>query len=453
MKKFIFLFLLFLIPVQLFADDDSDKIRLAIMEIEDKSGVLDKNMLAKATEYLRSVFVNSNKFIIIPGTMQKDMLKKITKIKEDSYEGRYDENFQIKLGEALSADTILRTTISLFARKYTVTSEFVSLNREATLKGSKETFYKNTNIEESLEKALDNIAAKIISSNKKSKNAATEKDLRACQKARKDRGPGGWVTYLKMFPDGECVEEAKKELDRSMCEHARRENTVEMWEKYLLKHPDGECEFDAHREILALKHQQEQRNKGKNSSRNSQAEAKFLSDDDACEYAESENTVESWEKYLMNYPDGKCRFEANRAILALKHDSKKEREKQAKYIEERKIGNLIWSDSSAVSMRWGDANQYCEDLQDGGFNDWRLPSLNEFNARIQSNSGSSCTLFNSKAGKKIKKTGACGDNSNDGKWYWTSTFRGANRWMFNFSSGGYHSHSSTPNYVICVRQP
>ena len=458
MKKIIFLFLLFLFSFQLFADDDSDKIRLAIMEIEDKSGGLDKNMLAKATEYLRSVFVNSNKFIIIPEEKQKDMLRKITKIKEDSYKDRYDKNFQINLGTALSADTILRTTISLFAGKYTVTSEIVNLSREATLKGSKETFDKNKNIEELLKKALDSIAAKIISSNgKKSKNAVSEKDLIACQKARNDRGPGGWVTYLKMFPDGECVEEAKKELDRSMCEHARRENTVEMWEKYLLKHPDGECEFDAHREILALKHQQAQREKGKNPSRNSQATDKFLSDDDACEYAESENTVESWEKYLLNYPDGKCRFEANRAILALKHDSKKEREKQAKYIEERKIGDYIWSYPSEKPMKWNQAKQYCEDLDEGGFDDWRLPNNNDFNTRKKNDT---CSVSggkrknSNKTGKIIKTSGCGGDIENNSSWYWSSDVRvGKIIWIFNFESELYYDYSYGLYYVICVRQP
>ena len=183
--------------------------------------------------------------------------------------------------------------------------------------------------------------------------------------------------------------------------------------------------------------------------------------------------MEVWQKYLKFHPGGQCEYDAHKAIVALKHkqkkqeaagetpsqsggssgdkESKKSKEEQSRYLKGRKIGGLIWSDSSAVSMRWGDANKYCEELQEGGFNDWRLPSLNDFNVRNQSNSGSSCTLFNSKAGKKIKKTGACGDRSDDGKWYWTSTFRGANRWMFNFSSGGYHSHSSTPNYVICVR--
>ena len=31
-------------------------------------------------------------------------------------------------------------------------------------------------------------------------------------------------------------------------------------------------------------------------------------------------------------------------------------------------------------MKWNDAKQYCEDLAEGGFTDWRLPNLDDFNA-------------------------------------------------------------------------
>ena len=136
MKKIFPLFLLFLFSFQLFADEEkkSERLRLAVMEIEDKSCKLDKKMLAEATEYFRSVLVDSNRFIIVP-TKNQDVLEKIVKMKEDSYDGRYDENLRIQLGQALSAAAILRTTIAFFANKYTVTSEIINLSKEATLKG------------------------------------------------------------------------------------------------------------------------------------------------------------------------------------------------------------------------------------------------------------------------------------------------------------------------------
>ena len=54
-----------------------------------------------------------------------------------------------------------------------------------------------------------------------------------------------------------------------------------------------------------------------------------------------------------------------------------EQERQAAYLKGRKIGSLIWSDCSANEMNWSSAKQYCEDLTEGGYSDWRLPNIDE----------------------------------------------------------------------------
>ena len=96
----------------------------------------------------------------------------------------------------------------------------------------------------------------------------------------------------------------------------------------------------------------------------------------ACKYAQNENSLEAWQDYLDSFPDGECSFEAKGNIRKLQ----KEREKQeqaARYLKGRKIGNLIWSDRSSNEMNWSSAKQYCEDLSEGGFDDWRLPNIDE----------------------------------------------------------------------------
>ncbi|MBR4531030.1 sel1 repeat family protein [bacterium] len=158
MKRFFAVFLLFLFSVNLFADDD-DKQKLAVMEFEDLSGKLSPQMLSGATEYIRGAFVSSNKFIVIAKERQEKAM--IKEMKKESYKSCNDKNCQIPLGQALSADTILRTTINFFGGTYTITSELIDLAKEATVSGAKQSF---DGSERSLMQALDRIVVQITGS-------------------------------------------------------------------------------------------------------------------------------------------------------------------------------------------------------------------------------------------------------------------------------------------------
>lgn len=156
MKRLYLVFML-LFTFNLFADDEEEKLRLAVMEFEDKSGQLSETTLANATEYIRGAFVSSNKFIVIAKERQENAM--IKQMKKESYKLCNDKNCQIPLGQALSADTILRTTITSLGGTYTITSELIDLEKEATTKGAKATFDGD---EKSLLSALDEIVAQII---------------------------------------------------------------------------------------------------------------------------------------------------------------------------------------------------------------------------------------------------------------------------------------------------
>ena len=149
------LFLLFLFSVNLFADDD-EKLKLAVMEFEDRSGNLSEKTLSDATEYIRGAFVASNKFIVIAKERQENAM--IKQMKKESYKECNDKNCQIPLGQALSADTILRTTINFFGGIYTITAELIDLAKEATVIGAKQKF---DGSEQAFMEALDKIAERI----------------------------------------------------------------------------------------------------------------------------------------------------------------------------------------------------------------------------------------------------------------------------------------------------
>ena len=155
MKKFCLILVLIFTTLMLFADDD-DKLKLAVMEFEDLSGKLSPQMLSGATEYMRGAFVSSNKYVVIAKERQEKAM--IKEMKKESYKSCNDKNCQIPLGQALSADTILRTTINFFGGVFTITSELIDLAKEATVSGAKQNF---DGSERSLMQALDRIVVQI----------------------------------------------------------------------------------------------------------------------------------------------------------------------------------------------------------------------------------------------------------------------------------------------------
>ena len=156
MKKFLVFAVLFCAFFKMFAEDD-DKLRLAVMEFEDRSKSLSKQMLSDATEYLRGALIAANKYIVIASERQSQAMVK--NMKKESYKECNDKNCQIQLGQALSADTILRTTITRLGKTFVIASELIDLEKEATVVGARE---KYDGSEESLSSALDNIAEKVI---------------------------------------------------------------------------------------------------------------------------------------------------------------------------------------------------------------------------------------------------------------------------------------------------
>ena len=204
-------------------------------------------------------------------------------------------------------------------------------------------------------------------------------------------------------------------------------------------------------------------------------------DANACKYAKEENSLEAWQDYIDSFPDGDCSFEAKGNIRKLKKE-REEKERQAaetakreQWLRGRKIGSLIWSDRSANEMNWSSAKQYCEDLTEGGYTDWRLPNIDELRTTIKNcyktETGGQCKVSERSGCLAYNcwypdKTCYCDDRSNnggyysklgdpDGVWLWSSSTKSDNpdlAWGVSFKSGGVsYSDKSYNSYVRCVR--
>ena len=210
MKKICMLFLLLLLSADLFADS-YDKLKLAVMEFEDRSGNLSEKTLSDATEYIRGAFVSTNKYVVIAKERQEKAM--IKEMKKESYKACNDKNCQIPLGQALSADTILRTTITFFGGSYTITSELIDLAKEATVIGAKEDY---DGSEAALKAALDKIVEKITGYVEKHDDeiirAEVKQETYETEKVKKSEPVEEKAENIQeVQPEKEVVEEPKKE--------------------------------------------------------------------------------------------------------------------------------------------------------------------------------------------------------------------------------------------------
>lgn len=154
MRKIILLLMAVAVTVILVAQERQTK--LAVMEIEDKSGKLSKALLENAAEALRSEIGATNKFVLISKDRQRQAM--IKGEKKESWKECYDQACRIQLGQELTADSILTGIVTLFGGTYTLTVELIDLAKAATVKTAKADF---DGTEKGLAEAIKSIVAQI----------------------------------------------------------------------------------------------------------------------------------------------------------------------------------------------------------------------------------------------------------------------------------------------------
>ena len=153
-QKLIVFFLAFLTVFSLFAK----KPKLAVMEIQDKTGKFRKADILGAGHYLRSQLIASGRYIVIPKERQDKF--KVKQLKKESYKECYGKQCQIPLGQALAADTILNGSVTLFMGRYTLTVELIDLAKEATVKGATSNFKSTSGLRDALDDVIREIVGK-----------------------------------------------------------------------------------------------------------------------------------------------------------------------------------------------------------------------------------------------------------------------------------------------------
>ena len=141
-------------------------------------------------------------------------------------------------------------------------------------------------------------------------------------------------------------------------------------------------------------------------------------------------------------------------------------------VEAEENGSLYWSSRSDQRMDWDEAVNYCKNLNEGGYNDWRLPNIDELRTLIkncpETATGGQC--------KVSEKSGClsssclpcyCDKRNNNGGYYsklgdddnvelWSSSVLSDDsnfRWLVYFGDGSVFANGYKANSinVRCVR--
>ena len=299
MKKIIIVFIVFIS----FCLSAQQKLKVAVLNFEDRSEKMEADLLSAATDSLHMYLESFERYSVIPKAQQDEALSQA--------EGCNDKLCRIKFGQTLGANLVAYPYITLANEQYTIKVEVIDVAKQSVPISVAE----NWNGEEDSLASVSEAIVKRIKAKQKNLDALSsnfaadvikEQDKELCENARSGNNVKNWEKYLKEFPDGQCAEEAKASLadfnkakEKETCEKARTANERSQkreWEKYLKEFPDGQCAEEAKASL---------------------ADFNRLKDKETCEKARTANErsqKRAWEKYLKEYPEGQCVEEARNFI-------------------------------------------------------------------------------------------------------------------------------------------
>ncbi len=126
---------------------------IAVFPIEDSSGSLSPQAVAKITDYFSVKLAETGRFRVVP---KKELEKELAAKKVDSYKACYDQSCQIEIGRELAAEKVVHTQIVELAGQCAVTATLYDLKAAATEKAASQ---KVACTEAALVGALETIAA------------------------------------------------------------------------------------------------------------------------------------------------------------------------------------------------------------------------------------------------------------------------------------------------------
>ena len=110
-----------------------DKPILAVMEIEDKTGKFSELDLQTATEFLSSIVVTGQRYLVVERNRHNEKRQDLMrKLKRTSHDPCFDRGCRVELGRALAADSLLACGIGRLGKTCMLTCNIILLEKEVS---------------------------------------------------------------------------------------------------------------------------------------------------------------------------------------------------------------------------------------------------------------------------------------------------------------------------------
>ena len=460
-------FLLMISLVFLFSPIFSaEKDRLAVMDVADEAKLFNKTTIANVTDYIFTKLQGTKIYWMVPKADRDTALEQaIEETVKGSRRECVDEKCQLSLVAQLQANFLINTKIKkLYEGTCNISISKFDVEKRAGV-DSWEAKFNCT--EKGLYETIDEFSFDGNKDNKRVLKQDKMADENACKYAKEKDDPKIWQEYLKEYPGGVCVFEAKNKIrdkgDLLVLDIYSDDNYEE-----ILKKLDGLSwdEMNKNAKFIVTQLVDFLR----------KAEC-FKAEDQKMPYLKIGQSLKRmkyvWEKMdslvvRSSVSENSVKEERGAALDLIKTEWDKFKGKCVKGYE-KTYKKLNWSKKATDKMNWNDAKKYCEDLVEDGYSDWRLPTISELRTLIKNcpatETGGACKVTNDCLHYGNCRNDACEgcSGSSDGKysklgdteWFWSSSEQSDftdGAWYVYFSYGHVlNFYKSNFGNVRCLR--
>jgi len=362
----------------------AEKDRLAVMDVQDEANLFNKKTIANVTDYIFTKLQGTKLYWMVPKADRDTALEQaIEETVKGSRRECVDEKCQLSLVAQLQANFLINTKIKkLYEGACNISISKFDVEKRAGVDSWEEKF---NCTEKGLYETIDEFSFDGNKDNKRVLKQDKMADENACKYAKEKDDPKIWQEYLKEYPGGVCIFEAKNKIrDKGellvldIYSDDNYEETLKKLDGLSWDEMNKNAKFIVTQTVDFLRGAEclsvEDENKAYSKLTKSILYLKYIwekRDSTASKSLSSEKKLKDKRALLLDNLKEEWGAFKNRCI---------ENFTKIKMLNNR--SDLSWSSKTTEKMNWFEAKDYCENSKEGGYSDWRFPTISELRSII-----------------------------------------------------------------------